>query len=244
MNLSIFSLNCWIFPKPISSDITERLFGIVKFIRTNDPDIVTLQEIWSNRALRQLKRHLPQYYFVCAQTLFYNQSGLVTLLKIPPVNSQLRFFKPSTTYNVTELFLHKGYLLTTIQVQNRTLTVINTHLYASFSKKSKMIAQEQLQEITKNAPKENSFLCGDLNLEEEAVEKICNTTFFRLCNSQHTRDNTNPYCYKRFNALMPNMSSKIDYILYSNPNPAEVTMRLIKSPLVSDHYPLFASLRL
>jgi len=244
MNLSILNLNCWLFPAPLSSNTITRLSNIVNFVKTNDPDIVTLQEVWSNRALQQLKRSLPEYHFISAQTPLYNQSGLVTLLKNPSVSFRLHFFKRSAAHNFTELFLRKGYLLTEVQLQGHKLTIINTHLYASFSEKSRIIAQEQLQEVIRSARAENTFLCGDLNMEEEAVKKICSANFFQLCGSQNTRDNANPYCYKRFNALMPNRSSKIDYILCSNPKPAKISVRLMKEPLVSDHYPMIASLHL
>lgn len=240
--ISIFNLNCWLFPTPLSSDSSIRLSKILDMINEYSPDIITLQEVWSNKHLNFLKQKLPKYFSTSSKTLFYNQSGLVIFIKQHPAFQKVNFFKLSLDQNFTEWFLHKGYISIDFELGNKKFTLINTHLYAPFSKSTKNIPEEQLELVADLTLKENTIICGDFNLEEEKVEKILGQKFVRICNSEPTSDGKSPYSYKRFNKYMSHQSKKIDYIFFKNTTPVKFDYRLIKNPFVSDHYPMFCKI--
>ncbi|MFZ2150193.1 MAG: endonuclease/exonuclease/phosphatase family protein [Minisyncoccia bacterium] len=242
MNISIFNLNCWLFPSPLSTDCLKRLSTIVSMIEAQNPEIVTLQEVWSNKYIFYLKKRLPQYFFISSETLFYNQSGLVTLLKQKPLHHRIKFFKLSFRHNLTEIFFHKGYITANIEINGEKWTIVNTHLYAAFSKKTEIITREQFDNIILTAQETSVILSGDLNLTEEKFNQINQEKFSRLCDSQITLgDPNNPYAYKRFNKFMVK-NKKIDYMLYYYNKALNSKYEIVKTPFVSDHYPMFCKI--
>src|SRR3989338_2249372 len=180
MTISIFNLNCWLFPPPVSVDCSVRLSAIIGIIKKLKPEIISLQEVWPNKYLSYLKQELPNYYCVSSGTPFYNQSGLVTFLKEKPLSSKVNYFKLSFQHNVTEWFLRKGYITAKIKLGGHELTIINAHLYAAFSTGAEVITEKQFSEIMREAIQDNVILCGDLNLKEETMESINQGIFSRL----------------------------------------------------------------
>ncbi len=245
MNISIFNLNCWLFPTPLSTDCYLRLSHIVEMIKTRDPDIITLQEVWSNKYISYLKEKLSGYFFIYAQTTFYNQSGLVTILRQEPKDYKVNFFKLSPHHNFTEFFLHKGYITTDIELNGENWTVTNTHLYAAFTKKTEVIIENQFKELVSKMPNSKVVICGDLNLSEDKIQELGGEKLKRFCDSQNTSDINNPYAHARFNSwIIGNKSKKIDYMLYKNSTVIDSQYEIIKTPFVSDHYPMFAKANL
>lgn len=239
ISLSIFNLNCWLFPIPLSSDCDFRLIKILDMIKERDPDIITLQEVWSNKYLKYLAQNLQGYFLISSKSPIYNQSGLVTFVKKQPLSSEINFFKLSFRQNFTEWILRKGYITVVIELGGKKFTIVNTHLYASFSKFAKIIPEKQLANLMNSIPNNNVILCGDLNLGENEIEQINQDKFVRLCNSEPTSDIKNIYCHKRFNKFMSNKSKKIDYFFFGKKLPEKFQYEIIKSPFVSDHYPMF-----
>ena len=240
MAISIFNLNCWLFPPPISADCNNRLSSIIDLIKERDPKIICLQEVWSNKYLEYLKQKLTNYHCVSSGSLFYNQSGLAIFLKEKPLSFRVNFFKLSFRHNFTEWFLRKGYIEANIKINGVKWTIVNTHLYAAFSKKTEIIIEKQFLELISKISGTDVFLCGDLNLEEGKFEKLNQGRFSRLCDLQNTSDVNNPYARKRFNSfIIGNKSKKIDYLIYKSGPAVQSEYEVIKKPFVSDHYPMF-----
>lgn len=240
MTLSIFNLNCWLFPSPISTDCKTRISAIVGMVRQRNPQIICLQEVWSNKYLNHLKQKFSDYHCVSSGSSFYNQSGLVIFLKEKPISHKTNHFKLSLKQNFTEWFLRKGYIEVSIKLNGIEWKIVNTHLYAAFSKKTEIIIEEQFLELVSKIQEKNVILSGDLNLSEEKFNELNQGKFSRLCDSQNTSDINNPYGHARFNYfIMGNKSKKIDYIIYKSALSAESKHEMIKAPFVSDHYPMF-----
>lgn len=240
--ISIFNLNCWLFPVPLSADCDARVSSILEMIRENNPDIITLQEVWSNKYLKILEHDLPDYFSISSKTPIYNQSGLVIFSKQKSIYSKVNFFKLSLRQNFTEWFLRKGYIKTLVEFNDKKFTIINTHLYAPFSKSAINIPAEQLNLVVGLTSEDNIILCGDFNLDEEQTRKIVGRDFFRMCDSEPTSDTQNPYSYKRFNKYMAHESKKIDYLLFKRSLAGKFKYNMIKNPFVSDHYPMLSHL--
>jgi endonuclease/exonuclease/phosphatase family metal-dependent hydrolase len=242
MTTFIFNLNCWLFGKPLSSDCYGRMDKIVAMIKEKNPEIITLQEVWSNRYISYLEEKLPNYTFIFSKTPFWNQSGLVTILKQAPLNYKVNFFKLSRHHNFTEFFLRKGYITTEVMLEDEKWYLINTHLYAAFSGKGAKITEEEFTELVSKLPSTNVLLCGDFNFEEQKFNELNSGRFSRMCNSEITfGGDGNPYARARFNALMKK-NKKIDYLLYKSPSILNTEYEVIKSPFVSDHYPMYAKI--
>lgn len=220
-------------------DSRTRLAAIIALIKEHGPEIICLQEVWSNAYLRSLKRQLPDYYCVSSGTSFYNQSGLVFFSKEKPLSSEIYYFKRSLKQNFTEWFLRKGYITVKIDLGGQEWTVINTHLYAAFSSGAEIITEQQFEEMV-HARGSNTILCGDLNLEKEALERLNQGVFSQLCNAEFTLAADNPYSTKLFNRLgmRKNRSKKIDYVLYKGQRRITSECQVITQPFVSDHFPI------
>ena len=226
-------------PSPFSIDAEERLMAIIEMIENTNPDIVTLQEIWLNKYILYLKMRLPEYNFIYANTLFYNQTGLLTLIRIKPIHVQVDYFGRSMKHNLAELLFNKGFISVDIKINNEKWSIFNTHLYASFSKNIETL-NKQLVTLFSNLPDANVILCGDLNIDEVQFLEFNQDKFFRLCDSTPTVDIANPYAYAKFNKyFMKDKSKKVDYLLYRNSYTLRNEYEVIKSPVVSDHFPIF-----
>lgn len=237
MEISILNLNCWLLPAPLAADCKIRVSKIADVILAYEPDIVTLQEVWTNSDLAYLKRRLALYHCVSSGSRLYNQSGLVTFLKAKPISSRMTFFKRSVRHNATEWIARKGYLEVDIEIQGVTRTIVNTHLYAAFTIQAESIAEEQFSELVSKVSTIQSITCGDLNLSEAEFEKVNEGRLQRLCDSQNTFDELNPYKHQKFNAIATGIEGgKIDYMTYANMTISHVEYRVIKNPFVSDHY--------
>jgi endonuclease/exonuclease/phosphatase family metal-dependent hydrolase len=245
VTISIFNLNCWLFPPPISAEGDARLAAIIAMIKEYGADIISLQEVWLNAHLRRLRQSLPGYHCISSGTPLYNQSGLALFLKEKPLFSEIKHFERSLGHNGTEWLLRKGYISAKVLLGGKEYTVIDTHLYAAFSRAGKTVTESQFREVVRNAPQGNTIICGDLNLEDEAVSRINEGIFSRLCDEERTLDGKNPYSNKRFNKL--NMKKrpegkKIDYMLYKGIAGTAIEYKVVKAPLVSDHYPMFCKI--
>lgn len=228
MKIKVLNLNCWLFPQPFSCDIKRRLNLLVAFIKKENPDIVTLQEVWLNRYVDYLHKRLPDYFAFYSHSFFFNKTGLLTLTKIKPLNSEVFYFPFTKKHNFTELLCHKGYLRLTLKLSNSKLDLINTHLYASFSHASINIPPGQFEIVSKKLNK-NSILCGDFNLEPVQITKLDKRIHF-LSNKQITHSSNNAYFKSRLNRLGSGKDESLDHIICLSKK-IKAKVQVVKTPL-------------
>lgn len=229
MKFKLLNANLWLLPFTVSRENRKRLKRFISLVNKLDPDIIALQEVWMKLHIRYLKKRLPNYNFYYKKSKIYNKSGLLTLSKIK-LNFKHTTFD-SKGLHIIEKIAQKGYqVLTTGKLQ-----IINTHLYNDFFSISDVKTIKQFQQLKK----QNTILSGDLNLPLERFKQL-NKGFYKVSNTEITCTKKNKYQTVSYNKLSTT-NSKIDYIASSYKG-AKINTKLIKKPLVSDHYILFSKI--
>jgi exonuclease III len=238
----MLNLNLWLLPPPFSAENKKRLKRFVKLVERLKPDVITLQEVWLNRYVDYLKIKLKDYFVFATRKGFLNKSGLVTLTRIKPTSSRIGFFGITKNHSIRERFARKGCHVIKIPIGKKIVSIINTHLYTPIKKADKKITMKQFEFLKKISSKCNAIIQGDLNLKLNEVLKLNKGHF--LCDSKKdiTFSKKNKYHNSRINMFLEDSSARIDHVLSRILPKKKMTFRskVIKSPLLSDHFAVFA----
>jgi exonuclease III len=232
MELKIFNLNCWLLPVPFSSENKKRIKGIMEFIKKQNPDIMTLQEVWLKKDVRNFKKIFPNYKFFHSNSKLFNKSGLLFGIKWNPKSFSQSYFKITSTHSKRERIGLKGYQVVEI---SPGVFVINTQLYAPEAPNEMKITLLQFEEIQRITLGRKAILSGDLNLEEDEFLNS-NRVFYYKSPLGFTIARKNKYCHAVFNKFS-HADKTIDYIV-SNDKSLAVNPKIFNPVTVSDHYPL------
>lgn len=248
MNLKIFSLNCWLLPFHFSTDNKKRLSTIIFLIKKYKPNIIALQEVWLSKYAKKIEDELKDYLFIKSDC-FYNKSGLMTGFLQKTVNIQNDCEKGSFPitgkHSLSERIAKKGYHIVQL---NNDLFFVNAHLYAPMNSSGKSIVHSQFNFLQGLVRNEKCILAGDLNIDENELKHV-NHVFVAPNEGDVTVSSANPLTWIRFNKAMKK-DIKIDYILttkksnVSTASNVSITIKCIKQPIVSDHFPLTAFVRI
>jgi endonuclease/exonuclease/phosphatase family metal-dependent hydrolase len=247
MQLTLLTANMWLLPPPASADNDLRLERLIRLIKKKNPDIVNLQEVWMEKYVKAIKAKLPQYNVLSPRSFWFNKSGLMTLTKFPAKHTRFNTFKTSLNFNPIELLASKGYLKTTMDINSKEFELINTHLYESAGNSKFAIRIAQAKKVLTNALKHNpTIVAGDFNFNTDEIFKLFNT-LKKEKSPTPTYCATNKYTQILYNALS-NLNGvhhqKPDYIFVNMKKDVSITSKAITSPLVSDHYPLLATIKI
>lgn len=228
----IFNLNCWLLPTPFSPKNKERINGILDLIKSENPDIITLQEVWLKKYARDFEENLSEYKFFYSKSEIFNKSGLLTGVKRSVISFYQDYFPITKNHSRREKIGLKGFQALEI---SKNVFVINTQLYAPENSHEKSIAVSQFKQIEKFSEGKKVILSGDLNLDEDVFLRV-NKTFYYKSPLGFTIANKNPYCNIRLNALH-DADRTIDYIV-SNDKKMFPNVKIFNPVNLSDHYPM------
>lgn len=247
MELSILTANMWLLPPPTSADNDIRLERLIVLIKEKGPDVVNLQEVWMEKYIKRLKEALPNYFTVSPRSFLYNKSGLVTLLKYRPLSQKFGKFKETNNFSPLELLASKGYIYTSFKKDGKEFRLINTHVYETLNKTKIAITIQQTKEILSKALRHNpTIIAGDFNSNRQMLPKKYN-------NLQSEQSSVKTYCatnkytqvlYNAFSNLNGVHYEKPDYVFMNMKKKVKITSEAITSPLMSDHYPLLATIKI
>ncbi|MDP3966469.1 MAG: hypothetical protein Q8Q04_02980 [archaeon] len=238
MDVKIFNLNCWLLPPPISVENKKRLSKIISLIKREDPDIITLQEVWLKKYVRKIKRELPGYFFLSLKSPLFNKSGLLFGSKFKPLSFAQEYFPFTGGHSIREKIGSKGYQLAEVFPD---IYVLNTQLYAPEKKSEMKITVSELMEIQKVALGKKVILSGDLNLEEKIFFKV-NTSFDYNSLGKFTVAIKNKYTGKMFNKFHEH-DKTIDYIIKTENAPV-LRVDIVNPVEVSDHYAMIGKFKI
>lgn len=174
-SFSLLTLNCFGGYLPNTS---RRLLALARELEHCPNQVVCLQEIQLNRYLRLLLRACGSYPYQVHEPYFQcPKGGLLTLARMPIKSRQ---FIPYTERGLwyTPMFmdkiLHKGMLVTTLEWEQLTVIVINTHLLANYIgdwERHGMYArveEKQLRQVTETVRAQSTevliLVAGDFNI--------------------------------------------------------------------------------
>jgi endonuclease/exonuclease/phosphatase family metal-dependent hydrolase len=143
LNLKLVTYNVWGLPSWLTGAQPGRYPRIARELERLDPDIILLQEAWTDKA-RKAAPNDGRWSSARAarQHTFFQQSGLVTLSKFPIIGGE---FYPFSRAAFPDRFVNKGILKVTVQLQDgRVLNIWNVHLQDGGSAE---IRRSQLREV-------------------------------------------------------------------------------------------------
>jgi len=276
-SLSILSFNTWGLPVRLAGhDQKNRFEKIPSELVDLSADIVCLQECFAQDLRRELYSTLESTYFTYSDHTCYRRSmllllmdcygGLMTFSKYPIIEETFHHFPKIPRTRLVEIVGAKGFLVSTIDLGPKLITVVNTHLYAGTGDKAKRIRKEQMQYMTHaidSISAENGydlFLVGDLNTDhtdkDEFVAVSQNPSMYQrlttdlgfydsvttLEDADYTVDpGSNPY-YK-----CKSGKQKIDYCLIRNGDQDQTAYHMTSEvvfkddQVLSDHFGLLTN---
>lgn len=184
--IELLSLNTWGLPVRLAGHDQKRRFENIPQVLAKAPaEIICLQECFSNRLRKDLQQNLRANY----QTLSDYQcnrkilglvktdcyGGLMTFSKYPIVQETFFPFPRNGEMTMIEKWGTKGFLVSLLDLGDKKINIINTHLYAGNHPKAE--AQRLLQIQYMNAVLDTllvqqpypSLLVGDLNITHPQV---------------------------------------------------------------------------
>jgi endonuclease/exonuclease/phosphatase family metal-dependent hydrolase len=209
--------------------------------------IILLQECY-DESFSKLKNCFPDYY-ICRekmQCINMMNSGLVILSKYPIYDkSFIRF----TKYNRCsfDYLSEKGFLVTWININNRKVCIINTHLQSAKYDRFDNIVLLQIKELfdfIKNI-KEPYIIGGDFNIDIEDMKKHIDISDYKL---YYPKKST---IYINFTTGATQYESKLGYegLIFDYFITKNINNNIHLSPITidssySDHNPVSSSINL
>jgi len=238
MDLKILDINLWMLPRPFSADNKKRFSKFFRLVKRLRPDIITLQEVWLVKDEKFIRKSLAGYHTLSSGKKKINNSGLVTLSLKKPLSEKLhKFWRETLVDNV----VRKGYLVISIKFANRLFHILNTHLHAARKSRPNKVTISQFEQLKEITLAGNWIISGDLNMTPEVFARLNQDHFrYKSCRSS-TISNSNKYSKMRLNRF-DHSEKRVDYLLLKTDkkNGFSIRTRVIKVPLLSDHYAIFS----
>lgn len=232
MELVILTANMFLLPEPFSSNQFQRIKRLKSIIEKEKPDLITLQEVWSNEKLSEIINTFPNYYRIFSISPLYNMSGLIVLSKHRVVNAEKIIFPTSLEYNLQEIIAQKGFINATVKIASTSINFLSTHLYSAGTKAKLKPNYEQFPDIIAYIQNLQfpTIAAGDFNIIPSAIEKLNKNQLIVSSNREYT------------SGIRPHR--KLDYIMIA---PKHLTVsyfvdKPIVKPRISDHLPLLSTI--
>ena len=138
---------------------------ITRKIKYENPAIVNLQEVFEQVAIDELNARLSTRY---PYRIWNKNSGLYTASKFPILNTYFEEFREETSW---DKYKDKGFMVMTIELPERRVKVINTHLQAERDCTARHVRVYQLFQIRsyldKLALNQPKIFSGDFNVDKD-----------------------------------------------------------------------------
>jgi len=260
MRLTVLTANMWLLIPPFMKDNDYRVGELIKIIKTRKPDIVFLQEVWLKRYVQKIKKELPEYFLVASYMLrrsrmgrlnLINRSGLATLSRWPLISTSLTTFRRSKGSSLVERMAMKGMLGSDLAIKGKKVRLFNVHVYSCTNGTEEQIAINQIKSIQKKVVGNGLVIVGgDFDMPPDIVKKQIGDDFIFGLDSQKTVSSKNHYWQDPLHKIMNNevvvsrADRKLDYVIVRAKESKRVKIKseVIKEPLVSDHYPVWAEI--
>ncbi len=181
----LLSFNAWALPIWLPyHDQQKRYKAIPQRLIDTNADIICIQEAFADSFRRQQLTATSDHYdiysdYSCNRLIaglvkMDCHGGLMTLSKYPIEEEQFYAFPKSRYMRWEESLGAKGFLLTKLQVNQNTVYVINTHLYAGLTQADELhqlVQIKYMHEVLEdhNVLSHDIFLLGDLNILHPSI---------------------------------------------------------------------------
>ncbi|KAK0418362.1 hypothetical protein QR680_013520 [Steinernema hermaphroditum] len=241
--LRVVTLNCWALPQPWpigSKDRKYRLEKLVEALLETEYDVISLQEIWSERDYLSISAALTavypySHYFHSG----FTGSGVCVITKHPIVSTLMhRYSLNGFAHHVHrgDWFGGKVVGLVLLAVGDLHVSFYTTHLHAEYNRKNDLFLPHRLSQAFElsqfvrhtEALSDCSILTGDFNIEPEDLG------YRLIINNAHLRDswlerpNGDSSC-KGMTCDRPDNNYTADYLLKEAPQGKRLDYIMFKS---------------
>ena len=239
--LTILNGNLWMLPGGLSIDKEERIDRFISYARQLMPHVITLQEVWTMDLVAYLESRFPEFHVVASgQGGSVNTAGLVTLSRVPSDSTAFSAFPVAQGASLLEKQARKGYLTVHLEMPTFKASIINTHLYSPTCEQDQAFVAHQFNTLKQIDTSGYTFIVGDLNLAQQAFERLNDSFFLTEQDTSYTVDPTNKYRSRGSNSIRAKKvdSYKVDRLLMPQAHGEHFSLKsmLIRDPIVSDHY--------
>jgi len=253
-NLWMLPVRRLLVPYDFSTDREVRLERFIEAVRSCEPEVILLQEIFERSVVSKLEAHLPGYTVLTSGasdlTGTFNASGLVTLTRLPVRNLRYREFSAlppgSRPY---ELMARKGVLAADVEVDGVTTTILNVHLYgSSFPESAVRTRLDQLAEVLAfvrglEASDRRVLVGGDFNIARDDLASTLPEGWqvsehgptYDPSRNHYTVQGANDTAANREDRRLGRGAKTIDMLLGAPLSGVELVSSVVDSLLVSDH---------
>lgn len=237
MQISIATLNLWGLPWPFSIHKTRRLQDFFALVRREQFHIIALQEVFLRSDVQAIQRALPEYHVFAKTNTVSNVSGLVLLSLFDLTDCRLTLFDMPIFHK--EIPSRKGLLQARIHINDKEITLCDTHLYFGGRKKLHTLQHQQFKQLRELLPTTPTILCGDFNVDYHQVSLP--EAFILLSNKNElTIQYSTRYAHMLFNKV--HGRDRNPDMIFAN-FPTKVTdSKIITEPLLSDHFPVVTTI--
>jgi endonuclease/exonuclease/phosphatase family metal-dependent hydrolase len=188
--ITIASYNTWGLPLWMPGhDQGNRYKELPKALASSEVDILCLQETFSKRLRQPLVDSLSRHFFSYSDYSCNKRilgpwvrdcyGGLMTWSRYPIIEETFIQYSRVSGMNLEEKIGSKGFLISTLLIDDILLYVVNTHLYAGMDKNAERIRYHQIMELEAELSQEkyNDFpilLAGDFNITHPQVASMYN----------------------------------------------------------------------
>ncbi len=163
--LSIISWNVFLRPIPFIESQYKRSYQISEYLLSDNSDIMLIQEAFNRTAVNNLIKILtPTYPYVIepeSNSLLKISSGLLVLSKYPIIEYQHHYYTDCKGFDCLSA---KGFIIFTIELKDRLVTIVNTHNQADDRYNQTRINQyRQIKETLDSRNDTIQIIGGDLN---------------------------------------------------------------------------------
>ncbi len=229
-DLTLLTLNCFGVPMP---GTLARLRTIGRVLDEERPDVACLQEVQLHRYRRLLLGTVRQLPHVQHEPFWHApKGGLLTLSRHPFEHCHFSLYRHRGWWHTPSLadwLLHKGALMTTLQVAGLQVTVLNTHLIANYDgnwaptnryARAERAELAQLAELVAQAPADHLVVvAGDFNVPRGSW---LYTEFLEATGLIDPLAGSMEPTYRVPAALPDRYAAAIDFVLYRPPRVVEV----------------------
>lgn len=201
--------------KGMNIDNKNILMDIINFLKSENADVICLQEVLESIHLKILKSLGIQGYFLKTVELKSDNYGIAIYFR------GFRYFIKS--FYLTSKKEQRGFIHLNLIEKNKKINIINTHL--GLSEEIRRLQIREMYNYIKSLSGEK-IICGDFNQKNVSIK--------------HYYDLANLFNYANVETFWPT-KSRIDYIFISkNIVPIEYNVGFIN---LSDHYPIISVIK-
>lgn len=207
----------------------RRMHTLAEELNQRQDTVICLQEIQQESYISVLRKRLTEYPHQCyKQYLLAPMGGLVTASRQPFVSYEfLPFPNRGKWWSIgfADWALRKGVLVTTFEIEDQRIVVLNTHIHANYTgfwRREGMLAKIQsdqvhyLAELAKAQPSDALVvICGDFNFPRDTFlyEELTEISGF----IDPLKDDPRP-TYRPVSILASKWSLTLDFIFYRIPD--------------------------